>query len=393
MYFEAILKNVSTNKLKNILNIFQLTISLFTIITLLGMIYNIKYKIDSVKEVASLETIKGSVDVQAVNEEKDSENYRFNIIPDYLNKIYKEQQNYNDITIGRYQLASLGQTNMIRIDENFSSIINLKIYDGRSLEIKDFKNLDNSSVPVIVSYDMKDKFPISSEFTVNTYPKPITCHVIGILNSDAKFWINDNILVDKLEKRIIVPTNEFEEQYFYIAKSANKNNIANEKLQLNNKAANFNTKEFKVTNKNNTINNLLDERLRQDVLKLFFLGMFCIVLLILVLIGVRSLFALQVIQRKKEFGIHYSLGGTAKDIFIIVVGEMLFDVLISVVFAMSIFKIVYKYLIITNSIMITNVMYVYSIIIVLLIVLFSIIFTLNKLLKTNAIELIRSNQE
>ena len=398
MYFEAILKNIYKNKFKNILNIFEIVVSLLTIIILIGMISNIKYKIDCVKEIASLDTIKGSVTVQALDENENYTDYRYNKVPNYLNEIFKEQENKDDIIIGRYQLATLltdlENINMIKIDKNFINIIDFKMYEGRMLEKNDFENI-NSSTPIIVSYDMKDKYPINSKFTVQNYPSRdlITYEVIGVLDENNKLWTSDKVLVDYIDNQIIVPTDKFDEEYTYLAKSTNKSNGIDEKVKLSSEVEQFNSNEFKITHKNDTLKNLLDEKLKKDSLKIFFLGMFSIVLLVLVLIGIRSLFALQVIERKKEFGVHYSLGGTTKGIFIMVIGEILIDILISIIFALGIFKIMYKYMLIENSIRITNFTFIYSIMIVLLIVFFSIIFTLNKLFKTNPIELIRSNLE
>ena len=398
MYFEAILKNIYKNKFKNILNIFEIVVSLLTIIILIGMISNIKYKIDCVEEIASLDTIKGSVTVQALDENENYTDYRYNKVPNYLNEIFKEQENNDDIIIGRYQLVTLltdlENINMIKIDKNFINIIDFKMYEGRMLEKNDFENI-NSSTPIIVSYDMKDKYPINSKFTVQNYPSIdlITYEVIGVLDENNKLWTSDKALVDYIDNKIIVPTDKFDEEYTYLAKSTNKSNGIDEKVKLSSEVENFNSNEFKITHNSDTLKNLLDEKLKKDSLKIFFLGMFSIVLLVLVLIGIRSLFALQVIERKKEFGVHYSLGGTTKGIFIMVIGEILIDILISIIFALGIFKIMYKYMLIENSIRITNFTFIYSIMIVLLIVFFSIIFTLNKLFKTNPIELIRSNLE
>lgn len=392
LYIRAIFKNIYKNKLKNILNIFQLTISFLTIIILFGMIFNIKYKIDCVKEVVTLDTLKGYVG--ALPLEYDTEKDMYKIVPNYLNKIYAKQHEVNDVSFGRYQLTSIGKSQLLMIDDNLSEIINFKLDSGRLLTKEDFKNLNEGDTrAALVPYDLKEKYPIGHKFTVPDYLSEISYEVVGILDESNKFWISDDILVDEISNHIVVPSDRFQDNYSYLCKLPNNKDYKMTKNQIMNNVSSFNSDEFKIINDLDTIEGLLKGKFKEEILKIFFLGMFSIVLLVLVLIGIRSLFKLQMLKRKTEFGIHISIGATTKSILIIVVGEVILDLLVSFLLGFILFTSLKTYIMTSNAFIISLNIYIYSIIMVILITFMPTLFSLKKLIKCTPIELIRSNMQ
>lgn len=115
-------------------------------------------------------------------------------------------------------------------------IVNNKVEDGKWI---DTKEINENSIPIIVSYELKNKYPINSKFEIEAQGAnffndendivKINCNVVGILPKDSYQYIggsshSDTGISDAFQKitknnpTIIIP-NIFEENIRYIANS------------------------------------------------------------------------------------------------------------------------------------------------------------------------------
>lgn len=391
---EIILKKFLKNKFVNILNIIELIISFIAIIIITGLLLNLKFKIDSVKDIISLDNIKGSITVMDKDEINDPEESIFVNTPNYLNKIYDNINNSDNYKISRYQVSGVKDLYLIKIDNSFFDYINFKLNKGRFLYSEEIltKN-SNEEVNVLISKDLEEKHPLGSTFEMMVDREKRILRVIGILEEQSKFWINDDTLVDIMTNCVIMQSNYFVDSFDYIS-SVNKEHLNKSiNLELLDKINSFNSDKYNVTTRTDTLKELIFKKLNNEILKLFFLGLFTVALIILVIIGIKSIFEIEILNSKKDFGIHYSIGATLKHITTIIIGEILLDLILAIIVSSIILYVFRGVIKNENSIMITFKTYVYSFSICIIMLIYPMISALHKFRKLTPIELIRSKRE
>lgn len=391
---EIILKKFLKNKFINILNIIELIISFIAIVILTGLLLNLKFKIDSVKEIVSLDNIKGSITVMDKNEINNPGESIFVNTPNYLNEIYDNIKDSDNYKMSRYQVSGVKDLYLLKIDSSFFSSINFKLSKGRFFNSDEILSKNsNEEINVLISKDLEDKYPLGSTFDMMVDRENRVLRVIGILEDQSKFWINDDTLVDILTNCVIMQSNYFVDSFDYICSVNEEDLNKSMNLELIDKIDSFNSDQYKVTARTDTVKELIFKKLNSEILKLFFLGLFTVALIILVIIGIKSIFEIEILNSKKDFGIHYSIGATSKYITIIIMGEILIDLILSIILSSIIlytFRGVMKN---ENSIMITFETYFYSFIICIIMLIYPVTSALLKFRKLTPIELIRSKRE
>lgn len=391
---EIILKKFLKNKFVNILNIIELIISFIAIIILTGLFLNLKFKIDSVREIISLDNIKGSITVIDKDEINNPGESIFVNTPKYLNKIYDYIKDSDNYKISRYQVSSVKDLYLLKIDNRFFNSINFKLSKGRFFYSDEILNENsNEEINVLISKDLEEKYPLGSTFDMMVDRERRILRVIGILEDQSKFWINDDTLVDIITNCVIMQSNYFIDSFDYICSANEEASNKSINLELIDKINSFNSDQYKVTLRTDTVKELIFKKINNEVLKLFFLGLFTVALIILVIIGIKSIFEIEILNSKKDFGIHYSIGATSKHITIIIIGEILIDLILSIIVSLIIVYIFRGVMKNENSIMITFKTYVYSFAICIIMLIYSVISALHKFRKLTPIELIRSKRE
>ncbi|MGL5038222.1 MAG: FtsX-like permease family protein [Aeromonas sp.] len=391
---EIIIKKILKNKFTNTLNIIELIVAFLAIIILSGIFFNLKFKIDSVKEVVSVNNIKGIVNASDNDEFNNAKESIFVNVPNYLNIIFDDMKESSDYKIAQYQISNIKDLSLIKVNNNFFDTVDFKLSKGSLLDTN--KILDQNStkeVEVLITKDLEDRYPLGSLIDMTVDRKNRKLKVVGILDINTKFWMSDNALVDNMNNSIIMQSNYFTDSFNYICVPNKEKSNEFINSQLKEKVLAFNSSKYKVNIQTNTINELIMEKLNNEILKLVFLSLFTGVLIILVVLGIKSIFEIEILNSRVDFGIHYSLGATTKNITVIIIGEILFDLILAMIVSFIILSIGRKFIESENSIRITFETYVYSIIICLIIVSNPIISAIFKIRKLSPIELIRSKIE
>lgn len=306
----------------------QLSVSIVAVLIFVGMLLNINSKLDDIKSITSLSNIKGNFSIDSKTRDINSANKNSNI-----NELLTELKSYNSyFDFGRFLTTSNNDIYQISIDNTLLNSINFPVDEGRTLASTDFNiNLDIEPIPILISKKLADKYSINSEITLGSTPYTnennflnggAKFKVVGILNDDSKFWISDDILLDKLNyfEVIIFPVNfeslKYYSPYYFLNLKCDNNFYKDFKTSMEIKYPNV--KLIDSSLKDSFVN-----KLQNKIIELIFVGSFTIALLILSLFGFISIIKSTILLRCKEIGIHYALGGSLINICMFILIETL----------------------------------------------------------------------
>lgn len=329
-----ILQSLKKNKARMILMLIQFSVVSFTLIISLGIALNVYYTINSVKKIVPLSTMRINADVYSMPNNK-------------LIEFYTDlQKNSNINKLGSYIVNEdfvYPQSNVVYIDKGLSNIINIDIEQGRTFNDNDFQN--SSYVPILVGENFKDKYPVGKTFSVNVgignnKKTQINYKVIGSIKKEWKFWIQNRLFGDDTSNTFVtIIPKEFDsytpllQQRIANAIFEIKDSNYSDKLNdfINEEIYKFTGHKNDNTNVKNiiTFRNMLDASIKQKEIALFYLGTFSAVLVLLSFTGLSGIIMNSIMERKKEIGIRYAIGSKAKDIRILLIGEIFLIVAIS----------------------------------------------------------------
>lgn len=384
------LKWFTKHKFKKIQMCIQILISIICTLIFIGMTLNINNKLNEIKNLTSISNIKG--DFYSNNSTDINKNM------DTLIEEMKNQTNKFDFCQFSNQSNIDGQTQLY-VDEQLIKNINFSVYKGRTLNNKDFSiNYNKECIPILISKKLESKYPLNSEFKYkntsftnenNYLTGGATFKVIGILDDNSKFWINDLILVDRLNyfDVIIFPTNfkalEYTTSTYFI-------NIKGDANSYNSFKKSMELKYNNIKFIDPSLKKAFIDKLNDKIIELIFIGMFTLVLLTLSLFGFISIIKSTILLRTKEIGVHYSLGASQTNVICFVLLEIL---LISSSCLLICYLCIFKlkdYFIINYELILDGNTFLISTIIIIIYILISIIDVAITLLKKEPIELLRN---
>ena len=389
IFFEYLKKQ----RLKKIQIFIQIFVATISVLLFMGIVLNINNKLNDIKNLTSMLNIKGNFYLDRKYDENNESDKD-------INELITKMKNYNeDFEFCQFSnQSSMGDSTQLYVDENLIKNIKFPVYKGRTLNSRDF-NIDYNSedIPILVSKKLENKYPINSVFNdtktsftnENNYMSGgATFVVVGILDDKSDFWINDDILVDKLNyfDVIIYPTN------FKALGNNPPNYFINIKYNENNYINFKNSMELKYNNiklVDSSLQKTFINKLNNKIIELIFIGIFTIVLLILSLFGFISIIQSIILLRSKEIGIHYSLGASLKNICGFILAEILLISLFSI-FTCYIFTTKLKdYFMINYEVLLDNNTFLISTVVILCYIFMAISVTAVTILKKDPIKLLR----
>lgn len=315
------------DKLKKLKLFIQILICTISTLVFTGMLFNLNNKLDQIKKVTSLSNLKGNFYLNYnTNSSIDTMDSDFNDI------VLNLKQHSEDFDFCQFvNQCGIGESEQLYIDNNLNNIINFSVSKGRAFTDEDFNiDYDNDIIPILISSKLEDEYPVGSEFKstdtmftteINYFNDGPTFKVVGILDDNTMFWINDDVLLDKLNyfDIIIYPTNfqklDGNPPCYLINLKSDNNIYSTLKASFENKYPNIQLIDSSL--KDSFIN-----KLQNKIIELIFIGIFTVVLLILSLFGFVSTIQSMILLRHKEIGIHYSLGGTLNNILMFILSEI-----------------------------------------------------------------------
>lgn len=237
----------------------------------------------------------------------------------------------------------------IMLHEDAANYMNFDLLAGN---IEPILNYDGGKkVPVVVSKEMAEVYPLGSEFSYletggsiekNDYE---TFWVVGIAAETTSYFSgNCSFILDTLVQTtgMVFFTPEihrssnilsYENNIVYIPKSSNSNTVEKEKIE-------------KIYLENNLDVEILsiEEQLQQyydgKKMMIFVATFFSLVLLLLTSLGCMGTILASILMRKEEFGIYIALGFTKRKLYGLIAGELLSICIVSLLFAFGIFVLV-----------------------------------------------------
>lgn len=329
-----ILMSLRKNKFRNSLIFMQFFITFIALIFSLGLLMDIYIKIDNARKVLPSKTLV--LDNKAIFKLEDHSNtIKGNnnkpISDQFIVEAYKDN---NTSAIAYY--SSLDITNsdcsfiLININRTLNKVFDFKAAKGRKLTNEDL-NEGNGLIPVMVGENVAKVHKLNSTFKCPIGLKGCEFQVVGILDSNIKFWVTNQVFVENMKDSVVTMEKTFEDMY-----SSPTVFIPNGKAKDLTYCNSLISKCLKVDDSNNYFMSL-DERLvnalKEKKENLFYLLSFSLILLVLSFSGVLSLVLLSISKRRREFGIRLSIGSYPRDIARFIVGEVALIIFTAFIFA------------------------------------------------------------
>ncbi|WP_175537435.1 ABC transporter permease [Clostridium sp. DSM 8431] len=347
----------------------------------------------SIEKVTSLNNIKGnfyttesSYDIAYKNQEE----------------IVSELKKYSsDFDFCQFVNQADGEgLNQLYIDINLNKQIKFSTDRGRDFDTEDFNiNYNEEIIPIIISKRLEEKYPLNSEFKdintsftneINYFNGGATFKVVGILDDSSSFWLNDEVLLDKLNyfDVIVYPTNfnnmlDFNPPCYFINlnSSIDKYDEIKRELEAIYPNISFNDSSLKDS---------FVKKLNDKIIELIFINVFTLILLVLSLFGFISIIQSINLLRKKEIGIYYCLGATTSNIIAFVLGEIFIISFSSMFLCYLLVDKLSNYLFINYEILFNSTTIIVSGIVILCYILIAAIIAVKTILKKEPLDLIRN---
>lgn len=389
IFFEYLKKQ----RLKKIQMFIQIFVSTISVLLFMGIVLNINNKFNDIKNLTSISNIKGNFYLDTKYDENNESDKD-------IDELITNMKNYNeDFEFCQFSnQSSIGDSTQLYVDENLTKNIDFAVYKGRTFNSKDF-NIDynTETIPILVSKKLENKYPIDSVFNdtntsftnENNYLSGgATFRVVGILDDKSSFWINDDILVDKLNyfDVIIYPTN------FKVLGNNPPNyfiNIRSNENIYNNLKNSIELKYNKIKLVDSSLQKSFINKLNNKIIELIFIGIFTIVLLILSIFGFISIIQSIILLRSKEIGIHYSFGASQKNILGFILAEILLITLFSICTCYMFTTKLKDYFMINYEVLLDSNTFLISTVVILCYIFVAISVTAMTILKKDPIKLLR----
>lgn len=391
-------KYVNFREIQSLLIIVQIYIGFITLLISLSLIQNLNQYSSQVQSIASLDTFRLVIDPS----------YTDGLSSKKLNSFYENLKKYKGTNnVGSFLIqdiksnTSIG-TQILFLDENFLEWKNNDfIKKVQVLNDYRLKNPDSNLIPVVVSKYNKLKLGESFQENIPDDTKMTLINkkfiVVGKINSNHYFWkgqkgdLNNAILETKdLIVAPMQPEQAYGEQmltrmsyntYVSLRNSYDSVDFSNYVQKI---LENYDLKGKVVT----LDQQLADyDKLNKPIIIITLL--MSSLLLLLSIFGLIGVALMSTARRKKEFGIYFTLGSTPRKLGGIIFGEILVNVTISFILAVSTFIFVNDVLPLNLSLILDIKILIFTFTLVLLISILATLLPLIRLFKVKPIEYIR----
>lgn len=342
-----ILKSILKQGSRTFLIILQLVIGLTTLSIGLGMIEGTQRLINDVKELSPQNMLH--IGMYVKNRDLYTEQHQAfeSIDSKFLLKLYSDMKNDNRITnlgtfIVKQGMNSNGLEIMeISIDVNYLKMCEFKVVRGRKLSVNDFSEKSDDKIPVLISKELSEAFPLGSTYN-QVY------RVVGILPANTKFWggsstllssnlINsNNIIIIPLKENQFdkddIKTRVFQNMLFQVKDVSQKIEVSTYILQRMKGEINKVGLDVKITDLSTEIADIK----RRNEFQTEFSLIFAVLILILSSFGLIGVTLASIARRRSEFGMRYALGSTPGFLVALICGEIAFLYFISIIIAIFI---------------------------------------------------------
>ncbi len=342
-----ILKSILKQGSRTFVIILQLVIGLTTLSIGLGMIEGTQRLINDVKELAPQNMLH--IGMYVKNRDLYTEQHQAfeSIDSKFLLKLYSDMKNDNRITnlgtfIVKQGMNSNGLEIMeISIDVNYLKMCKFKVVRGRKLSANDFSEKSDNKIPVLISKELSEDFPLGSTYN-QVY------RVVGILPANTKFWggsstllssnlINsNNIIIIPLKENQFdkddIKTRVFQNMLFQVKDVSQKIEVSTYILQRMKGEINKVGLDVKITDLSTEIADIK----RRNEFQTEFSLIFAVLILILSSFGLIGVTLASIARRRSEFGMRYALGSTPGFLVALICGEIAFLYFISIIIAIFI---------------------------------------------------------
>lgn len=369
--FKHIIASIKKNKFISIIFVFQIVISIVGLsqisyyndylniykknVKSLGIdadkMYTTKYTGASFKfEVNDgfIKDIQNSLGKDSIGISMDTNLYLESIenINPYNEKLYE---------LNPYLISNYGNNvfNNLKISKSIFNLMDINIIEGRNFVYKDFIDVNNSLMPVLVSEDFKGIFKIGDKIKTSYMDDYIeNFEVIGFFDNKLEWFSQDFIHSDLKNLKTT-----FISIYNYKEDNMHNSNLFRSLYLFSN--PNMNDSQFKksindIANKNNitiytkSVEDILNDISNENKNSIISITIIAIILIIFTIfsIGIVSFYSIK--NRKSEIGILKIVGASTKKIKIIIISEwiiyMVTSLIISLGIAFNFNKINYEFL-------------------------------------------------
>ena len=300
------LKNIRSNKLRTTLTMLGLIIGIASVIILVGIGNGASNKVQS--QVQSLGT-----DILTVTINSSSTSLEYSSLEDIL-KIYNVASVAPYKTISNTLSNGTTSTNsgtIIATNDNYLSVTNLSLYEGRTISIVDIENA--SKVCIVGQGIATTLFSLADPLKQTIKIDGDNYTVVGMLNeAGSSMGTNiDNILIIPITTAKYLGTDTSINNLYVKVKDENKiketinliKNYLRSTLEVS-------SDDYSVTSQDTVIDTMEEVTNTMSLL----LGGIASISLVVGGIGVMNVMLVSVTERTKEIGIRKSLGAKGKDI-------------------------------------------------------------------------------
>ncbi|AUG56858.1 MULTISPECIES: ABC transporter permease [Acetivibrio] len=362
-YFKIIFSSFLKRKLTYLLIVIQLVITFLMLIKVFTNISVFYYQENSIKKYTNLDMNKTVRVIFEYSEETPSFVDKFNVLKQYINSLegvrgyggydgtgmyindLAENEDYINLNKKIYKNTfreeNPGISEIFYTDEICYNILDIEIYEGRSLNKDDFNTDNVEEIPILAGYKYKDIIKLGTVLTVGDQKEKFK--VVGIMKPNNKWFSDDDYIrlpLEDIDSRFIIPFTPTQKndlmstlcmlhKMFFVLDSSDDFLTLSE--QIERKALDLGLKVSCVTMAQEL------QEYKNEKLETFKINIFIsIFFMIAALSGTTAVILSSIIQRKREFGIRLATGASINSLKIIIVGEIMLITIISAIVAFAI---------------------------------------------------------
>jgi len=362
-YFKIIFSSFLKRKLTYLLIVIQLVITFLMLIKVFTNISVFYYQENSIKKYTNLDMNKTVRVIFEYSEDTPSLVDKFNVLKQYINSLegvrgyggydgtgmyindLAENEDYINLNKKIYKDTfreeNPGISEIFYTDEICYNILDIEIYEGRSLNKDDFNTDNVEEIPILAGYKYKDIIKLGTVLTVGDQKEKFK--VVGIMKPNNKWFSDDDYIrlpLEDIDSRFIIPFTPTQKndlmstlcmlhKMFFVLDSSDDFLTLSE--QIERKALDLGLKVSCVTMAQEL------QEYKNEKLETFKINIFIsIFFMIAALSGTTAVILSSIIQRKREFGIRLATGASINSLKIIIVGEIMLITIISAIVAFAI---------------------------------------------------------
>jgi len=362
-YFKIIFSSFLKRKLTYLLIVIQLVITFLMLIKVFTSISVFYYQENSIKKYTNLDMNKTVRVIFEYSEDTPSLVDKFNVLKQYINSLegvrgyggydgtgmyindLAENEDYINLNKKIYKDTfreeNPGISEIFYTDEICYNILDIEIYEGRSLNKDDFNTDNVEEIPILAGYKYKDIIKLGTVLTVGDQKEKFK--VVGIMKPNNKWFSDDDYIrlpLEDIDSRFIIPFTPTQKndlmstlcmlhKMFFVLDSSDDFLTLSE--QIERKALDLGLKVSCVTMAQEL------QEYKNEKLETFKINIFIsIFFMIAALSGTTAVILSSIIQRKREFGIRLATGASINSLKIIIVGEIMLITIISAIVAFAI---------------------------------------------------------